>query len=84
MTDLARAIIDQLDPEDVAALAELLRPHLEATDRWLSVRDAASYAGASVNAVRHAIGSGALEHEQRCAGGKVWVRRSAIDAWRST
>ncbi|MGZ4219041.1 MAG: hypothetical protein ACXVHB_25795 [Solirubrobacteraceae bacterium] len=83
MNDHARAILGSLDDEALDALAELLRPRLDVGDPWLGVKDAAAYAGCTAAALRHAISADELEHEQRVTGGKVWVRRSAVDRWRS-
>jgi len=82
VTDLARALIGQLGPEDVAALAELLRPHLAPEDRWLSVKDAAAYADARSrrSATRWPRPRSSSSNTAR---GKAWLRRSAIDRWRA-
>lgn len=82
MSAVARALLDELEPDDLAALAELLTPYLNVEDRWLGVRGAAEYAGCSVPALRHAMAQGEVEFQQRVAGGKVFFRRSAIDRWR--
>ena len=81
MSDLARALLDQLD---LAELAERLRPFLSTDDGWLGVKDAAAYAGCSVPALRHAMSRGEVEFEQACHGGKVYFRRSALDRWRAS
>jgi excisionase family DNA binding protein len=83
MTDLARALLDQLGDDDLRALAERLRPYLTTEDRWLSTTEAATYAGCSVHALRHAVARGEIECRQSCPGGKVWIRRSALDRWRA-
>ena len=75
-------LLDQLDVGDLERLAERLRPFLTADDGWLGAKDAAAYAGCTIHALRHAIASGELEHEQHVPGGKVWIRRSALDRWR--
>ena len=73
MSDLARALLDALGPDDLAELAERLRPFLTADDGWLSAKDAAVYAGCSIHALRHAVAKGELEHEQHVPGGKVYL-----------
>jgi hypothetical protein len=83
MTSLARALLAELGPEDLAELAERLKPYLGGEDGWLGVKDAAVYAGCTVHALRHAIRSGEVEFEQHCEGGKVYLRRSALDRWRT-
>jgi hypothetical protein len=83
MSSLARALLEELGPEDLAALAEALKPYLTVDDGWLGVKDAAIYAGCTVPALRHALRQGAVEFEQHVAGGKVYFRRSALDRWRA-
>jgi hypothetical protein len=77
-------LLAQLDGDDLAALAERLKPYLDGgDDGWLGTQAAASYAGCSVNALRHAMAQGEVEFEQRVAGGKTYFRRSALDRWRN-
>jgi len=48
------------------------------------VKAAAAYAGCSVPALRHAMRSGEVEFAQPSGqGGKVYLRRSALDRWRA-
>ncbi len=84
MSDLARALLDDLagDPVALERLAERLRPFLTTDDGWLGAKDAAAYAGCTVPALRYAMGQGEVEFEQHVAGGKVYFRRSALDRWR--
>lgn len=85
MSALARALLAELGPDDLAELAELLRPFLgSADDGWLGTREAAKYAGCSVPSLRYAMSRGEVEFEQHVAGGKAYFRRSALDRWRST
>ena len=85
---LAQALLAELGPDDLAALATRLRPYLPepappTDDGWLGTRDAASYAGASADALHKAAAAGAVEFEQPGGpGGKMWFRRAAIDRWR--
>jgi excisionase family DNA binding protein len=79
---VVRALLDELGPDDLAALAERLRPYLVAEDGWLGTKEAAAYAGCSVHSLRHAVARGEVEFEQACPGGKTWFRRSALDRWR--
>lgn len=83
LTSLARALLEQFEPEDLAALAEMLKPHLGTDDGWLGAKDAAAYAGCTVHAIRHAMRSGDLEFEQHVPGGKVYFRRRELDRWRA-
>jgi hypothetical protein len=86
MSALTRALLDDLGPDDLAALAERLAPFLRPAsavpDGWLTTREAAAYAGVSVNALQRAAGLGDVHSEQRCHGGKRFFRRSDLDAWR--
>ena len=86
MSALGRALLDELGDDDLRELAARLTPHLPATpttsDSWLSTREAADYAGCSVNALHRAMAAREVEFEQSTSGGKAWFKRSAIDAWR--
>lgn len=82
MSDLARALLDELGPDDLERLAERLRPFLAADDGWLGARDAAAYAGCTVPALRYAMSRGEVEFEQHVPGGKVYFRRADLDLWR--
>jgi hypothetical protein len=89
MSALGRALLDELGPDDLAALADRLAPYLPPTtskattsDGWLSTRDAASYAGCSTHALHRAMAAREVDFEQSGPGAKAWFRRSAIDAWR--
>jgi hypothetical protein len=82
MSGLARALLDELGPGDLAELAERLKPYLSGEDGWLGTREAAAYAGCTVPALRYAMAKGEVEFEQRVPGGKVYFRRSALDRWR--
>jgi hypothetical protein len=83
MSHLARALLEDLGPEDLAELAERLRPYLGGDDGWLGTREAAAYAGCTVHALRHAMNRGDVEFEQHVAGGKTYFRRSDLDRWRA-
>jgi hypothetical protein len=84
MSSLARALLEELEPDDLAALAERLRPYLDGgSDGWLGTREAADYAGCTVPALRYAKSRGEVKFEQRVPGGKTYFRRSALDRWRS-
>jgi hypothetical protein len=76
------ALLDGLDEDDLKRLAESLRPYLETEGGWLDLKAAAAYAGTTVPSLRHAIKTGALEVSQRDHGAKVYVRKSALNAWR--
>jgi hypothetical protein len=86
MSGLGRALLDEIGPEDLAVLAERLTPYLETPapveDRWMTTRDAAEYAGCSVDALHKAMAARDVRFEQNGKGGKAWHRADWIDAWR--
>jgi hypothetical protein len=81
---ITRALLDELDDDDWREVAHRLAPHLptSAPDGWLCTRDAACYAGCSIDALHRAMAAREVAFEQTCAGGKAWFKRSEIDAWR--
>ena len=88
MSALARALIAELGPEDLAELAVLLAPYLPrpetpADERWLSTREAAAHLGISANALHKLTAARAIPFEQATAGGRCWFQRSDLDAWRA-
>lgn len=76
------------DENGLRQLAELIAPYLPAaavvgeTDRWLSTREAAEYAGTTANALHKAMAAREVNFEQDTPGGKTWFKRADIDAWR--
>jgi hypothetical protein len=83
MSELGRALLDQLDDRDLDLLAGRLADRLSARGGgWLDTKAAAAYAGCSVPALRYAMSKGEVEFEQSCAGGKVYFRPAALDQWR--
>ena len=76
------------DENGLRQLAELIAPYLPATavagesDRWLSTREAAEYAGTTANALHKAMAAREVNFEQDTPGGKAWFKRADIDAWR--
>jgi hypothetical protein len=80
---LARALLEDLGPDDLAELADLLRPYLSGDDGWLGTREAAAYAGCTVPALRYAVRQREVEYEQRVPGGKTYFRRADLDRWRA-
>ena len=84
MSSLARALLDELGPDDLAELAERLRPFLGAPDDgWLDAKAAAQHAGCTVPSLRWAMRKGEIEFEQHVPNGKAYFRRSALDRWRT-
>jgi hypothetical protein len=81
---VVRALLDELSSADLADLASQLQPYLTVDDSWLNTREAASYAGCSIHALRHAARAGEVKFQQACPGGKTWFRRSEIDRWRES
>jgi excisionase family DNA binding protein len=82
---LAKALLDDLGPDDLEWLAERLAPYLPmapANDGWLTTREAAAYAGCSVAALHKAIARREVTFEQNGPGGKAWFTRGDLDAWR--
>ncbi|TMB86939.1 MAG: helix-turn-helix domain-containing protein [Chloroflexi bacterium] len=89
MSDLALALLDQLDESALALLAERLAPHLERTleargssDDWLDAHAAADYLGITRTALHKLTAARAISFEQEGPGCKLWFRRSSLDAWR--
>jgi hypothetical protein len=86
MRAITRALLDELDDDDWREVAQRLAPYLPApqtaADGWLSTRDAAAYAGCSIDALHRAMAAREVRFKQSCAGGKAWFRRSDIDTWR--
>jgi hypothetical protein len=75
------------DESGLRQLAELLAPYLLAgespeSDGWICTREAAEYAGTTVNSLHRAMAAREVEFEQEVRGGKAWFRREYIDAWR--
>jgi excisionase family DNA binding protein len=87
VTELASALIAQLDDDALAELATRLAPFLPRLngsdeDRWLSTREAARYLGITVNALHKLTAARAIPFEQEAPNAKCWFRRSELDAWR--
>ena len=84
----AVAAIVAADDTGLRRLAELLAPYLPVqaapseSDRWLSTREAAEYAGTTANALHKAMAAREVHFEQDTPGGKAWFKRADIDAWR--
>jgi hypothetical protein len=89
MSALARAFLDELEPDDLEQLARALAPYLpaigaeRATDGWLSTREAAAYAGCTVDALHKAIARQEVRFEQNGPGAKCYFRPAWLDAWRA-
>jgi hypothetical protein len=65
----------------------LLAPYMPVSapaesDGWMCTREAAEYAGTSINSLHRAMAAREIEFEQEVRGGRAWFRREYIDAWR--
>jgi excisionase family DNA binding protein len=86
MSALARALLDELEPDDLAELAGRLIDYLPAPaveDRWLTTREAATHLGLTPNAVHKLVKARAIPFEQDAPGCKCYFRRADLDAWRA-
>jgi hypothetical protein len=75
------------DERGLRELAELLAPYLAdsqapESDGWMCSREAAEYAGTTINSLHRAMAVREIEFEQEVRGGRAWFRREYIDAWR--
>lgn len=75
------------DESGLRQLAELLAPYLAErqspeSDGWMCSREAAEYAGTTINSLHRAMAAREIEFEQEVRGGRAWFRREYIDAWR--
>lgn len=86
MTHLGHALLDSLDEDDLAELAERLASFLPAPaitdDRWLTSREAAEHLGLSLNALHKRTRRHEIPAVQESDGGKLYFRRSDLDRWR--
>jgi excisionase family DNA binding protein len=90
MSALAKALLEDLAPDDLAALAERLRPFLEPTsserpggDGWLTTKDAAAYLGVSVNSLHKATAERRIPFAQDAPNARCFFKRSDLDEWRA-
>jgi Helix-turn-helix domain len=88
MTALVRALLDELEPDDLDALAELLASRLAirlstAPDNgWLDTKAAAAHLGISVHALHRLTADRTVPFHQDRPGARCWFRRSELDEWR--
>lgn len=85
MSALARALLDDLEPDDLAALAERLRPFLPAPvadDGWIDAKAAATHLGVPVSTIHRMTAARSIPFQQAKPGAKCWFRRSDLDMWR--
>jgi excisionase family DNA binding protein len=84
---LARALLADLDQDDLRELAERLAPYLPtptppAEDRWLTTREAAEYLGMTSNALHKLTAERSIPFTQDAPGARCYFKRSDLDAWR--
>jgi excisionase family DNA binding protein len=82
---LTLALIEALDDETCARLAERLGPYLQASpppDEWLDAKQAAAYLSLPRSTLHKLTAEQAIPFEQEGAGCKLYFKRSALDAWR--
>jgi excisionase family DNA binding protein len=73
--DIPQTVIDEI----AKRAAELVRP---AEDRWLDAKGAAEYLAVPVSTIHKLSAARAIPSSQDVPGGKLYFRRSALDAWR--
>jgi hypothetical protein len=84
---LARALLDELEPDDLVELARRLAPLLPkpappAHNGWLNSRQAADYLGISLNALHQLTASRQVPFEQRTQRGRLYFDPALLDDWR--
>jgi excisionase family DNA binding protein len=81
MTDLARALLAELDDAALDELAARLAPRLGAhtVDGWLSLAEAAEYLRCPRSRLYSLVSARRVPHERD--GTRLLFRRSALDAW---
>ena len=89
MSAIVRALLDELEPDDLAVLAERLAPYLvpapaPVDDGWLTTKEAAAYLGLSVNALHKLTAERRIPFSQASEGARCYFRRSDLDAWRQS
>jgi excisionase family DNA binding protein len=85
MTDLGRALLDQLDADDLRRFAERLAPYLphdDDEDRWLTSHEAAEYLGVSYSTISKLVAARTIPSTQEVEGGRHYFRRADLDGYR--
>jgi excisionase family DNA binding protein len=85
MSAIARALLDELEPDDLEWLAQRLAPFLPTptADGWLDTKATAEHLGISVHALHRLVADRRIPFTQERPGAKCYFRRSDLDAWRS-
>ena len=82
----AIALIEALDEDACALLAERLGPYLRSVsslpDEWLDSKGAADYLRLPKSTLHKLTAERAVPFEQDGPGCKLYFKRSALDAWR--
>ena len=84
---LVLALIDGLDANSLERLAERLRPYLPVQaepDGWLDINGAAAYLALPRSTLHKLTAARSIPFSQDCQGGKLYFKRSALDAWRES
>jgi excisionase family DNA binding protein len=89
VSSVARALLAELGPEELAELAERLRPYLPAQDGaaedgWLDTKAAAAYLGISTHALHRLTAERRVPFAQDRPGARCYFRPSDLDAWRES
>jgi excisionase family DNA binding protein len=85
VTRLARALLDELDPDDLAELAEKLLPYLpgSTTDSgWMNSRAAADYLGMPISTLHRLVAAKEIPYSQDGPRARCFFRRSDLNRWR--
>jgi excisionase family DNA binding protein len=76
-------LLDRASDEALARFAVRLMPHVRVEDdRWLTTAEAAAYLGMTVNALHKLTAAEAIPFHRDSPGGKLYFKRSQLDAWR--
>lgn len=77
-------MVDYFVSEISRRVAKSVRHELsaQAEDGWMSTKDAAAYAGCSVNSLQKAMAAGDVRSTKDHPGRKRYFKRAWIDEWR--
>jgi excisionase family DNA binding protein len=87
-TSVGRALLDSLDPDDLAEFASRLAPYLPhpiQEDEWMSVGETTKYLGLSSRYALYRLKDHhGLPFHQHGPNGRIWFRRSEVDRWQES